>query len=77
MKKQFAPGERVALARAFLQSTGQVSGPAPFARFTVLRLETISPRLDLVHLVEDSTGHLSKALSSNLVALDRLHLELP
>lgn len=72
---KFQTGERVALSRAFLKSTGQITGDAPFLRGTVQSCEPMA-KLQLCYVLWDGREKAQGVLSSNLTALDRKHLEL-
>lgn len=74
-------GTRVAFRREFLRDTGQFTGWAPFARGTVVSMGEQLTRFKgdrggphLVVIAWDD-GTRSRALSSNLVREDRIHLE--
>jgi hypothetical protein len=77
------PGDRVAYSRAFLRAIGCYTGPVPFARG---RVRAMAPRVQRFAgdkagpyvVTIDWAGHLGqpdKVLSSNLVRVDRIHLE--
>lgn len=74
MAHEIEADSRVMYSRAFLQSTGQLAGEVPFATGRVLSLEYLQPDFILA-LVEWDHGYRSRANTSNLVRMDRLHLE--
>ena len=75
-------GTRVAFKRAFLQSTGQISGWVPFARGVVIGIDpSFSSGLasikwdDRSRIAGQPNPVFSSVLVSNLVREDRIHLE--
>ena len=73
--KKFETGQRVALSRAFLRSTGQLTGDGPFLRGTVESCQPIGTR-QLCYIQWQGREKPQGVLSTNLVLVDRLHLEL-
>ena len=77
-----AAGDRVRFARAFLRSTGQVTGPeeptsiGPFARGAVVGGIDLRGGRKLLTVRWDD-GEVSAVLDVNLVREDRVHLEAP
>ena len=72
--KAFKPGQRVAFSRAFLKSTGQLTGDAPFMRGTVKSCQPIGRNFYCL-IFWDDREKPSGALSSNLIELEKIHLE--
>ena len=69
----YAIGDRVAYSRAFLQSTVQHTGAAPFRRGRIVALNPLSSvTLAEVMWADGMIGNVNVA---NLVRADRLHLE--
>lgn len=77
---KFERGCRVAYAREFLRNTSQFTGPSaptssgPFARGSVVEVEPFHGSKSLIRIHWDD-GHISSVLDSNLVHVDRIHLE--
>lgn len=71
---KFKFGDRVAFSAKYLKATQQYSGEKPFRRGTVISttLEEYDPYLVTI---EWDGGKKGSALSSNLVHVDRIHLE--
>ena len=67
-------GDRIAFSRAFLRSTGQFTGWAPFARGTVDALYE-SRDFTIASISWDDAAEPSRVNIANLVRADRLHLE--
>jgi len=80
---QLQQGDRVAFARHWLRSTGNFTGDVPFMRGTVEHVHDLGQGLRVVTVAWDArlaNGQIGeactwKALESNLVRLDRIHLE--
>lgn len=73
MTTEITKGHRVAFSRAFLRSTGQFTGWAPFARGTV---EAFNPLGGItLARIAWADGARSSVNVNNLVRVDRLHLE--
>ena len=72
-------GDEVAYSRNFLRSTGMISGPIPFLRGIVTKLDPFGgPGNALAHIEWKDVGpneFPSKVLASNLVLKNRIHLE--
>jgi hypothetical protein len=71
---QITKGTRVAMSRAFLRSTHQLTGHIPFRRGEVLNLIEIGG-IPLVRIKWDKEKRPTKVLMQNLVREDRIHLE--
>lgn len=72
--KAFEPGQRVAFSCAFLKSTGQITGETPFLRGIVESCQPIGQR-QLCHVLWDGREKAQSVISSNLVLLEKMHLE--
>lgn len=70
----FKTGQRVAFSRSFLRSTGQIAGDVPFLRGVVESCQPIGQR-QLCYIRWQGIETLQGVLSSNLVLVDRMHLE--
>jgi hypothetical protein len=68
-------GDRVAFSRAYLQSTGQYTGWAPFARGAVRAMNELAPGCVLCHVMWDGKPITMTVNRANLWREDRLHLE--
>ena len=75
MPQPFNIGDRVVRSAAFLRSTGQFTGHAPYLRGTVSGWE--GNEHFLVVEVEWDDDTVSQILSPNLVHENRIHLEAP
>lgn len=64
--KLFRVDDVVMFSREFLRSTGQFTGPVPFAKGRVLMVEQLNPKLFIV-TVQWADDVQSKVLSSNLI----------
>lgn len=73
--KKFKTGQRVALSRAFLRSTGQLAGDGPFLRGTVESCQDLG-RVQLCYIRWQGREKPQGALSSNLVLVEKIHLEM-
>ena len=71
---QFEVGDRVCLSRAFLQSTSQFTGDAPFDVGTVVSTEPLHGDRQYVKITWDLRGP-GTSLNTNLILNDRKHLE--
>lgn len=65
----------VMFSRNFLRSTGQFTGPVPFAKGQVLSVEQLNPKL-LIVSVQWADGVQSRVLSSNLIRAEDRSKEL-
>lgn len=74
-KIEFKPGDRVAFSRAFLQSTGQLTGAAPFARGVVERLDDLGPGFTIAAVLWDGAAEAHGVNTGNLVLVSRIALE--
>jgi hypothetical protein len=72
--KAFSPGDRVAYAAAFLKSTGQRTGWAPFARGTVTGGQTFGGRV-LVSIKWDDVADEKNVLDCNLTLVSRIAVD--
>lgn len=73
---QVREGDVVMYARAWLRSTGQLTGDVPFRRGRVVRVEGwLGKPAALATVQWDGARYESRALVCNLVRADRLHLE--
>jgi hypothetical protein len=68
-------GDRVRFSRAFLQSTGQYTGWAPFARGIVREMNTLSPGCTICAVQWDGGSAYAQVNRANLWREDRTHLE--
>lgn len=74
MPQKIEIGMRVKFARTFLQSTGQFTGWAPFAKGRVIALDTLCPELTIA-TVRWGDADPSRVNVKNLWPADRIHLE--
>ena len=72
--KLFAIGDRVAYSVAFLKSTGQRTGWAPFARGTVTGTEPFGNRV-LVSIKWDDVPDIKTVLNANLTLVSRIAVD--
>jgi hypothetical protein len=63
--KLFKIDDSVMFSREFLRSTGQFTGPVPFAKGRVLSVEQLNPKLFIVAVNWGNTT--TRVLSSNLI----------
>lgn len=70
----FKTGQRVAFSRSFLRSTGQITGDAPFLSGVVESCQPIG-KLQLCYIRWQGIETPQGVLSTNLVLVDRMHLE--
>ena len=64
--KLFKVNDNVMFSREFLRSTGQFTGPVPFAKGRVVWVEQLNPKLFIV-TVNWGDNMKSRVLSSNLI----------
>jgi hypothetical protein len=64
--KLFKIDDSVMFSREFLRSTGQFTGPVPFAKGRVVSVEQLNPKLFIV-AVNWGDNVKSRVLSSNLI----------
>lgn len=71
----FKIGDRVQYARAWLRSTGQLTGDIPHATGRIISLSPVSNGLDIATIEWNTAGLSAKVLTSNLVREDRKQFE--
>jgi hypothetical protein len=64
--KLFKIDDSVMFSREFLRSTGQFTGPVPFAKGRVVSVEQLNPKLFIV-AVNWGNDVVNRVLSSNLI----------
>lgn len=69
-----AVGDRVAYSRRFLMSTGEHTGPIPFARGVVTDIRRVGG-VELAMVDWDTEEAPEQVNVANLVKVDRMHLE--
>jgi len=67
-------GDRVGYRAAFLRSTGQFTGPAPFARGTVIALNAVGPQATIAEIAWDTTHMPSRVHVANLATQREIEL---
>lgn len=75
MATKLNKGDRVAYARTFLRSTGQMSHGMGVARGLVVSIESLGGGCDLALVHWDGHDRNTRVNVKNLVAVKRLHLE--
>jgi hypothetical protein len=73
--KEFKIDDTVMFSRGFLRSTGQFTGPVPFAKGKIEGLEELRPGLFIV-AVNWGNDVKSRVLSSNLICANDRSKEL-
>lgn len=73
--KEFKIDDTVMFSRGFLRSTGQFTGPAPFAKGKIEGLEELRPGLFIV-AVNWGNDEKTRVLSSNLICANDRSKEL-
>jgi hypothetical protein len=68
-------GDKVAYSTAFLKSTGEHTGPIPFARGVVTDLKKHGKDFEIATVKWDTPEAPEQTNSRNLVKVDRMHLE--
>lgn len=74
VKHQFKVGDVVCLSRAFLQSTGQFTGDAPFDEGTIVHINKMTDDVTFLRVLWKLRGPGS-VLSTNVILKSRKHLE--
>ncbi|HEY5957924.1 MAG TPA: hypothetical protein VIV60_15280 [Polyangiaceae bacterium] len=77
-KHKFNVGDVVVLSRAFLQSTGQFTGDAPFDEGTIVHIDRMHPQLDdgiALFTVLWKLRGAGKVLNKNVILKSHRHLE--
>jgi hypothetical protein len=72
---QISVGDKVAYSREFLRSTGEHTGPIPFARGVVTGIKKYSGGFAIATVDWDTDAAPESVNLGNLVKVDRMHLE--
>jgi hypothetical protein len=73
----FSVGDVVKYSRQWLRSTGQFTGPVPFAVGVITDLQTLGRSGPVIACIKWRDVSLpDRVLTSNLVRADRVHLEI-
>jgi hypothetical protein len=68
-------GDKVAYSTAFLKSTGEHTGPIPFARGVVTDLKKYGKDFEIATVKWDTPEAPEQVNTKSLVKVDRMHLE--